>query len=301
MRVLLVEDNQTEAMMVTGILEQAEGTDCTVTVVETLEAAFDQIQGGEVDVVLLDLNLRDSQGLDTFVAVRNRAPDLPVVVVTAAGDTPLGRQAVELGAADFLPKGRLDQQGLPERLVFAVDRQQAAGQALHDPLTGLPTAALFGDRLRAALKRSAVERRFVAVFWIGLDNFSALTESLDAAGIDACVVDSAARLRSALRPADTLARVATAEFGAIAEDVLRPGNAERAANRLLGAFVAPSSTGEAGAATVADPTPALTVSVGVALGRSQHDADTLIALAQQTLREIRYAGGAAVRIARAGD
>ena len=275
MRVLVVEDDRTEALMVTGLLENTVEAEFAVTVAESLEAALDQIRRGSVDVVLLDLNLADSQGLDTFVAVRNREPDLPVVVVTAAGDTDLGRQAVESGASDFVPKGRLNKQGLGDRSLFAVGRRRASNQALQDPLTGLATLALYIDRLEAALSRTEVERRLLAVLWIGLDNFTVLAETLGAP-VDGCLVESAARIRGGLRPPDTLARVGSSDFGAVVEGIARPSNAERAAHRVLGAFVEPVPSGPT--------TTPVTVSIGIAVGRFPETADTLIDRARQAAR-----------------
>lgn len=290
MKVLVVEDNRTEALMVRGLLENAPEAEFSVTVAETLEAAFDQMRRGPVDVVLLDLNLADSEGLGTFVAVRNRAPDVPVVVVTAAGDTEMGRRAVESGASDFLPKGRFDTQGLADRLLFAVGRRQATAQALHDPLTGLPTLALYTDRLMAALDRTKLERRSLAVLWIGLDNFTNLAEKFGAAVADGCVVESAARIGRGLRPVDTLARVGTADFGAVVEGVVRPSNAERAAQRVLGTFLEPFPVGSTASTAV-------TISIGMAVGRFPDPPGMLTDRARRTMREIQFSGGGAARLA----
>ena len=61
------------------------------------------------DLVLLDLSLPDSEGLETFLRMQNRAPpDLPIVVLTGMDDEALAVETVQRGAQDYLVKGRVD-------------------------------------------------------------------------------------------------------------------------------------------------------------------------------------------------
>ena len=87
---------------------------------ETLEL-FDSLTP---DVVLLDLSLPDSRGLETVERVIEHAPDVPIVVVTGSADTGLGAEAIKLGAQDYLRKGSITEELLRRTLRYAIDRHE---------------------------------------------------------------------------------------------------------------------------------------------------------------------------------
>ena len=109
--------------------------------------------------------------------------------------------------------------------------------ALHDSLTGLANRALFLDRLRMAMARGL--RRGVhdfAVFFVDLDQFKVVNDSLGHGVGDELLVLLAHRLSSSLRPGDTVARLGGDEFAVLVEDVASPADAIGVARRALEAF-----------------------------------------------------------------
>jgi PAS domain S-box-containing protein len=123
--VLLVEDNPGDARLIRTHLADAGADGFTVATVGTLADAAERCARPGVDAVLLDLGLPDSVGLDTLRAIRARAPDLPVLVLTGLDDEKTAVQAVQDGAQDYLVKGEIVGALVARALRYAVARQQA--------------------------------------------------------------------------------------------------------------------------------------------------------------------------------
>ena len=75
---------------------------------QALLSGLERLLAGGIDAVLLDLGLPDSQGLETFVSVRDQAPELPIIVLTGFDDVAVANMAVRGGAQDYLVKGDVD-------------------------------------------------------------------------------------------------------------------------------------------------------------------------------------------------
>lgn len=120
---LLVEDNPGDARLVAEALGDAP--DFHTRTVESLAAAFEHLSDGRTDVVLLDLGLPDSSGLDTLLAVLSAHPGLPVVVLTGNDDEEYGREAVREGAQDYLTKSMMPTPLLARVLRYAMERQRS--------------------------------------------------------------------------------------------------------------------------------------------------------------------------------
>ena len=126
-RALLVEDDSCHARLVERVLDDADLAAFTLEHTESLEAAHNMMADNEFDVVLLDLGLPDARGMQALHDVRQRSPDVPVVVLTANSDPNIGVQAVAQGAQDFLYKGDLLSRALERVLMHAIQRQELLG------------------------------------------------------------------------------------------------------------------------------------------------------------------------------
>jgi diguanylate cyclase (GGDEF)-like protein len=116
--------------------------------------------------------------------------------------------------------------------------RELAERALHDPLTGLPNRLLFTDRVQVALARSDRTGATVAVFFIDLDRFKLVNDSLGHAAGDRLLVEVAERLRGELRPSDTIARFGGDEFTVLCEQCTEP-RATLVAERILASLARP--------------------------------------------------------------
>lgn len=121
LRVLLVEDNPSDAFLVREYLAE----DSEVHHVTSLAEAKSALARIEPDVVLSDLRLPDSSGLDTFEALHGWYPDVPIVILSGLDDKHMAVEAVRRGAQDYLPKDELTGNVLPRMLRYAFERSRA--------------------------------------------------------------------------------------------------------------------------------------------------------------------------------
>ena len=124
--VLLLEDHEGEARLNQRLLERSYTTEFHFVTAGTLDEAIGQLEDGAFDVILLDLNLPDSKGLDTLVSVMRAAPGTPVVIVSASADDRLAQEAIRRGAQDYLVKGGITSEILTRVVRYAIARSVAA-------------------------------------------------------------------------------------------------------------------------------------------------------------------------------
>ena len=96
----------------------------------TLEAGRERLAQGKTDLILLDLSLPDSHGMDTFRSIRSLAPQLPVVIFTGRNDQELGFQTIHEGGQDFLAKGKTTPQLMDKIIRYALERKYAQAALL---------------------------------------------------------------------------------------------------------------------------------------------------------------------------
>ena len=107
-RILLVEDNPGDVRLFREYLAEEGSAAFEIEQVDRLQSALSHLTAGEYDVMLLDLSLPDSHGLDTVRTVHTAAPNVPIVVLTGHDDERQAVRSVQEGAQDYLVKGRVD-------------------------------------------------------------------------------------------------------------------------------------------------------------------------------------------------
>jgi len=125
-RALLIEDNPGDARLIREMLRDAGVGHAPVELAnaDRLELGLEQLTHQATDVVLLDLTLPDSHGIDTFTSVHAHAPDVAVVVLSGLDDETLAVRAVQEGAQDYLVKGQVDGGTLLRSMRYAIERQR---------------------------------------------------------------------------------------------------------------------------------------------------------------------------------
>jgi signal transduction histidine kinase len=127
-RVLLVEDNLAEARWIQERLLEQEGARFEIESAGRLATGLSRLRADDIDVVLLDLGLPESQGRDTFARVQSQAPHVPIIVLTGMEDEDLAGKLVQEGAQDYLVKGRVDRNLLVRAIRYAVGRKRGEQQ-----------------------------------------------------------------------------------------------------------------------------------------------------------------------------
>ena len=122
--VLLIEDNPTDALLLRQACAAVPLMPCTFTYVERLSDGLKCLSEARFDVLLLDLGLPDSQGLETFAKVKALASAVPIVILTGLDDETLGLQAVRAGAQDYLLKAHIDGYIVTRAIRYAIERHQ---------------------------------------------------------------------------------------------------------------------------------------------------------------------------------
>jgi PAS domain S-box-containing protein len=124
-KIFLIEDNPADARLIREMLTEAKGAQFHLECAENLKTGLQRLAETETDVVLLDLGLPESQGLETFIKVYAWAASVPIVVLTGLTDEALGVTAVQAGAQDYLLKGQVDARLLSRSIRYAIERKRS--------------------------------------------------------------------------------------------------------------------------------------------------------------------------------
>ncbi len=124
LRVLVIEDNNVDRRILESMLTESSQPSAFLKIAETLASANQFLQQHPFDVMVLDLNLPDSKGLDTLIQMHQRYPAIPIVVNTGAYEDDLGLTTLSCGAQDFLVKGKYTSDTLKKVLHYAIERKR---------------------------------------------------------------------------------------------------------------------------------------------------------------------------------
>lgn len=126
MKILLVEDSPSDRDILRHLLDAKFNGEVEFHEASTLQAAFDTLKATAIDCVVLDLQLPDSVGKETFRKLNHRFPSVPFIVMTHSKDRDLAVQMIQEGAADFVIKSYGNEEEIFRRVTFAVEKHRTS-------------------------------------------------------------------------------------------------------------------------------------------------------------------------------
>jgi diguanylate cyclase (GGDEF)-like protein len=219
-RILLVEDNPGDDRLIREMLKEVNSATIELTCAESLEVALQAIASGPFTIILLDLNLPDSAGIETFIRMRDMTPDIPIVVFSGLDDEDVAVHAVEAGAQDYLVKGHVDGTLLVRAIRYALERNRMRlairNMSLNDELTGLYNRRGFLTLAGQQLKTAERVEKKAALVYIDLDGMKRINDTFGHNEGNQALRDTAEILRKTFRKADIIARLGGDEFVVLA-------------------------------------------------------------------------------------
>lgn len=278
--ILLAEDSATSARALAVALDEEGGRRFRLTHADSLQQALARLGEDDFDLVLLDLGLRDSWGLETLDALRTRRPEVPVVVLTGSDDEALAVQAVQRGAQDYLVKARLHPRALIFAILSALERHRAGqallSQARRDALTGLLNRRGFLEEAERWLGSRRMSGEPAVLFFLDVDGLKTINDRSGHGAGDELLQAAADVIRSCFRGSDIAARLGGDEFAVLAAGLAGEGSS---------GVVERLRTAASRRNRVSLAAPALSFSVGTAecrLGEGER-ADRLLAIADAAM------------------
>jgi signal transduction histidine kinase len=127
-KILLIEDNPADAILIReNLYDVTSDNDVAFNLIwkDCLSSGLDFLKQGDVDVVLLDLNLPDSVGFETFSRLQEKMAIKPIIVLTGVIDRELATRAVREGAQDYLIKGEVDGRLISRSIRYSIERKKS--------------------------------------------------------------------------------------------------------------------------------------------------------------------------------
>jgi len=148
-RILLIEDDPDDVWVMRNLLGDRWDGPFELVQTELLSGGIERCSQSHFDVILLDLTLPDSRGLETFITMHAHAEEVPIVVLSAYNDEATAVKAVQAGAEDYLVKGQVDDNALVRAIRYAIERSRRhrAEEALRDASEEFRAAKEIQERL----------------------------------------------------------------------------------------------------------------------------------------------------------
>lgn len=221
-KVLLIEDNPGDARLIREALSDTENMKFELQWVDHLEMGIDLLNKDVFDVVLLDLSLPDSQGMETITDIREQAPIVPIVVLTGLDDEKVAINAVQHGAQDYLIKGQVNSSVIMRSMRYAIERHRLQDQlynlSIMDELTGLYNRRGLFHLAEQYMNACCLKNKGFYLVVSDLDRLKQINDIYGHHVGDLALIDTAKILKEVFRDSAIIARMGGDEFTVILPD-----------------------------------------------------------------------------------
>ena len=239
-RILLIEDDFGDSYLLKETLNIAYPGKYEIESVGTLSSGLNRLDTDTFNLVMTDLKLPDSNGIEAITKIQERTRSIPIIVLSGSDDNELALQIVKLGAQDYLIKGQGDEHLICRAIDYAIERKHHERKLNHmanyDSLTGLANRTLFWDRLDRAFIRAQRNKTSVALLLLDLDRFKTINDTLGHSTGDELLIQVAHRFKNSIRNSDTIARLGGDEFAIILEDLQMDTDVAMIVDKILNAM-----------------------------------------------------------------
>ena len=217
---LLVEDNAADIRLIKEMLRDSNNTSLEISGTENLSQCLAYLDTEFPDVILLDMSLPDSEWPETLVKVIDKAPDIPIVILTGLDNEERALEAVHKGAQDYLVKSQIDTDLLLRTIRYAIERHKMSKElramSLTDELTGVYNRRGFLTLAQQQLKIAVRLKSKLLLIFADMDGMKWINDNLGHNEGDSALIDTAAILKNSFRESDIIARLGGDEFAVAA-------------------------------------------------------------------------------------
>ena len=218
-RVLLIDDDPIDSANIRAMFTCLAMEPFEIQCTDQISVGLQRMASGKVDVVLLDLNLIESQGLNNFRKASDFAGQRPIIVLSSVEDEALAVRLVREGAQDFLIKAYLNGHLLRRAILYAAERHHMEcalrSLSLIDDLTGLYNRRGFQVLAEQEYRLATRTNRCLVLVFADLDDLKQINDAFGHPIGDAALVEVAWALKNSVRDSDIVARLGGDEFVAL--------------------------------------------------------------------------------------
>ena len=238
--IYLLEDDSDDAYLIRNALKNDKIMSHSIMTFDSLEKLVKALSNFKPDLIIMDLNVTDSDGFNTMLTVKHSAQSVPIVVVTGMADEAMGDRLIQLGAQDYVPKSELTSSLLQRVIRFSKERhhllQILENSANRDALTMLYSRKALDSKLDELVKHAERYGEKFAVLFIDLDNFKPINDQFGHDAGDQLLQHVANRLTLFSRSTDFVARFGGDEFVTLLPHIKNGDDAEQASKQQLNAI-----------------------------------------------------------------
>jgi len=215
-KLLIVEDDLDDVYLIKEYLKSDNHKQYSYFHAKTLAAALEQIKITQFDLILLDLGLPDAEGFESLNILNHADSSIPIVVLTGVNDHDLGREAIQHGAEDYIPKSIANTMLLSRSINYSIERHRLLLElkikAELDPLTGLPNRTMIYDKLDFMIHQSERSGQAFSLVMLDFDKFKEINDTYGHRYGDRLLQAFAERLKYLMRKSDYVSRYGGDEF-----------------------------------------------------------------------------------------